>query len=379
METKEKTGKRRPAPTGRKPAAAGRKPAPAGRKPVASGRKAPVKSSAWKINQMKASVRAKNGSDRARREAAARAAKIKSLKQEVQNKPKRRVSRPKAPMQPVVYTQPKVFNRTRLIVQLLTIVVSVFAMVLCLSIFFRVETVTVSGNKAYSAWAVREASGIEDGDYLLTFSKSRACAKIKAGLPYVDTVRIGIKLPNTVNIVIEEIDVVYAIQDQNGIWWLMTSGGRIMEQTDAVGAADHTKVLGVAVLNPEKDAQATAFQPLDQSAQTTEATQQDPEASTPTPLIVTEQQKLNAALNILQALELNEVVGEAASVDVSDLSRIMLWYGTRYQVNLGDTGNMDYKISCLKYTVSSLSDYDSGELDISFTTWPDKVTYTPFD
>ena len=328
---------------------------------------------------MKASVQAKSGSDRARREAAARAAKIKSLKQEVQNKPKRRVSRPKAPMQPIVYTQPKVFNRTRLIVQLLTIVVSVFAMVLCLSIFFRVETVTVSGNKAYSAWAVREASGIEDGDYLLTFSKSRACAKIKAGLPYVDTVRIGIKLPNTVNIVIEEIDVVYAIQDQNGIWWLMTSGGRIMEQTDAMGAADHTKVLGVTVLNPEKDAQATAFQPLDQNAQSTETTQQDPEASTPTPLIVTEQQKLNAALNILQALELNEVVGEAASVDVSDLTRIMLWYGTRYQVNLGDTGNMDYKISCLKYTVSSLSDYDSGELDISFTTWPDKVTYTPFE
>ncbi len=95
--------------------------------------------------------------------------------------------------------------------------------------------------------------------------------------------------------------------------------------------------------------------------------------------MVTEQQKLNAALDILQSLELNEIVGEAASVNVADLTRIELWYGTRYQVNLGENVNMDYKIACLKHTVSTLSDYDSGELDISFTTWPDKVTYTPFE
>lgn len=359
METKEKTGK-------------GRSAAP-GKKAPAFGRKTAAKASARKVP-----ARSKTGSDRARREAAARAAKIKSLKKEVQNKPKRRVSRPRRPLQPVVYTQPKVFNRTRLIVQLLSIVAVVMAMVLCLSIFFRVEAVTVSGNKAYSAWAVREASGIQDGDYLLTFSKSRACAKIKAGLPYVDTVRIGIKLPNTVNIVIEEIDVVYAIQDQNGVWWLMTSEGRIMEQTDGLGSANHTRVLGVQLNNPEKDAQAAAFQPLMQNSQGSNPTAPQNEATGPAVVIVTEQQKLNAALDILQALELNEVVGEAASVDVSDLTRIELWYGTRYKVNLGDTGNMDYKIACLKYTVSSLSDYDSGELDISFTTWPDKVTYTPF-
>lgn len=370
METKEKTGKRPGAAPGKKAPAARRK-APAKAPAKAAARKAPPKKPL--------AARGKSGSDRARREAAARAARIKSLKQGVQNKPKRRVSRPKAPMQPVIYTQPKVFNRTRLIVQLLSIVAVVAAMVLCLSIFFRVEVVTVSGNKAYSSWNVKEASGIEDGDYLLTFNKSRACAKIKAGLPYVDTVRIGIKLPNTVNIVIEEIDVVYAIQDIDGIWWLMTSGGRIMEQTDAAGAANHTKVLGVKLNEPEKDALASAFQPLNQAPQTTDPTNPPDETTAPTPLIVTEQQKLNAALNILQALELNEVVGEAASVDVSDLSRIILWYGTRYQVNLGDTGNMDYKIACLKYTVSSLSDYESGELDISFTTWPDKVTYTPFE
>ena len=368
METKEKT-KRPAGKTGRGASAV---------RTAASKKSAGVKDYAAKTPEKKTAAR-RTGSDRARREAAARAARIKSMKQEVQKAPKRRVTKPRRPMQPVVYTQPKVFNRNRLIIQLVSIVAMVLAVVLCLSIFFRVEVVTVSGANAYSAWKVREASGIEEGDYLLTFSKARACAKIKAELPYVDTVRIGIKLPNTVNIVIEEIDVVYAIQDQNGIWWLMTSEGRIMEQTDAAGASAYTKVLGVKLNDPELDKQAVAFQDMTAEPRPTEETLPEGETQGPTPIVVTEQQKLNAALNILQALELNEVVGEAASVNVSDLTRIELWYGTRYQVNLGENLDMDYKIACLKYTVSTLSDYDSGELDISFTTWPDKVTYTPFD
>ncbi len=358
MDTKEKNRPRRaPAPRSKSPASAGTM----------------VKRTAAKNTRPT--------TDRARREAAARAARIKAMKRQVDNKPKRRVSRPSRPMQPVIYTQPKVFNRNRLLVQLTGIVAVVLALVLCLSIFFRVETITVSGANAYSAWAIREASGIEEGDYLMTFSKSRACAKIKAELPYVDTVRIGIKLPDTVNIVIEEIDVVYAVQDQNDAWWLMTSEGLVMEQSDAAQAGGYTKITGVKLNSPEPEKQASAYQELlsTPSEPQEDATEAGTEESQPTPLIVSEQQKLNAALEILQALELNEVVGEAASVDVSDLSRIVLWYGTRYQVNLGDTGNMDYKIACLKYTVSSLSDYDSGELDISFTTWPDKVTYTPFD
>jgi cell division protein FtsQ len=359
METKEK--KKRPVKPGNKrPAAA---PAKKRSAAPAPGKKRP----------------ARGGTDRSRREAAAKAARIKAMKQNVQKAPKRRVSKPKMPMQPIIYTQPKVFNRNRLILQLLSVVAVVLALVLCLSIFFRVKTITVSGADAYSAWAIREASGVEEGDYLLTFSKARACAKIKAELPYVDTVRIGIKLPDTVNIVIEEIDVVYAIQDADGIWWLITSEGKVMEQTDTIGASDYTKVTGVKIAAPEPQKQAVAYQELVSQPEESQETLPEGENQIPAPVLITEQQKLDAALGILRALELNEIVGEAASVDVSDLTRIQLWYGTRYQVNLGDNTNMDYKIACLKYTVSSLAEYDSGELDISFTIWPDKVTYSPFE
>jgi len=366
METKEKNAKR--------PASG-----PAKKRPASAARTTPPKKKPVSKTPAKKTAARRPASDRARREAAARAARVKAMKQKAQQSPKRRVSKLRRPTQPVVYTQPKVFNRNRFIVQLVSIVAAVMAVVLCLSIFFRVEVITVSGADAYGAWRVREASGIQEGDYLLTFGKARACAKIKAELPYVDTVRIGIKLPNTVNIVIEEIDVVYAIQDQDGIWWLITSDGKVMEQTDTAGASAYTKVLGVKLSSPEPDDQAVAFQELIEQTNPPEETFPEGETQVPRPIVVTEQQRLDAALNILRALEANEIVGEAASVDVSDMTRIELWYGARYQVNLGENTDMDYKIACLKGAVNKLSDYDSGELDISFTTWPDKVTYTPFD
>ena len=80
---------------------------------------------------------------------------------------------------------------------------------------------------------------------------------------------------------------------------------------------------------------------------------------------------------ILKALENNDIVGEAASVDVTSTEDIILWYGTRYQVNLGDTSRLDYKVDCMNDAILQMSDYQSGVLDISFTIWPNQVGYTP--
>ena len=81
---------------------------------------------------------------------------------------------------------------------------------------------------------------------------------------------------------------------------------------------------------------------------------------------------------ISKALESNDIVGEAASVDVTSTEDIILWYGTRYQVNLGDTSRLDYKIDCMNDAILQMSDYQSGVLDVSFTIWPNQVGYTPF-
>jgi cell division protein FtsQ len=272
----------------------------------------------------------------------------------------------------VVYTQPKVFNRNRLLLQLLIICASVLAMVMAMSVFFKVDVIKVSGAKAYSEWDVREASGIEIGDNLLTFSEPRASGQIQAKLPYVNEVRIGIKLPDTVIIYIEELEVAYAAKCSNGIWWLITSEGRVVEQIDDVRAESYTKIEGITLDNPVVNESAVAVEDSPQGVDPSQSTEETQVVT------VTNAQRLSAALTILQALENNGIVGEAASVNVTNLNAIVLWYGTRFQVNLGDISNVDVKIAWMNTAIGQLSEYDRGILDVSFTSWENEVGFTPF-
>lgn len=277
----------------------------------------------------------------------------------------------------VTYTDPAPFNLKRLLLQLAVVVAVVLAIVMGLSVFFRVEKVVVYGNNAYSAWTIQEASGIENGQNLLTFGSVRACGKIRTNLPYVDTVRIGIKLPDTVNIYIKEFDVVYAIASPGGEWWLMTSGGKITDKIDAGTANSYTKVLGVEVESPAVGADAKAVEELIPVTQ--ETTAEGEIVSTEPVFTITGADRLKAALMILDALELNDIVGEASSVNVASLNNLELMYGTRYQVKLGDSANMEYKIASMKQAVAQLNEYQTGILDCSFTTWTDRPGYTPYE
>ena len=357
----------------------------ASRKPSASGKTAARKPAEGKAPAKKPAARVKTapkpdpedisarkrayGKSKPKKKSAVAVWSDKLIKKRTARKTKKS-GQAKQPTPAVIYTQPQAFNRNRLLIQLVTVVAVVAALVLGLSVFFKVETIQVSGAEVYSEWTIREASGLQEGDNLLTFSHARSAALIKANLPYVDTVRFGIKLPDTVNIIVKEDEVVYAIKDQNGQWWLMNSAGRIVEMGDNSRASNHTQVLGVVLENPVIDERAVAMEAV--------SNETVPEGETVPIISTTGAQRLTAALQILKALEENDIVGEAASVDVTRIEDIILWYGSRYQVNLGDSARLDYKIACMNDVILQMSDYQSGILDISFTIWPTQVGYTPF-
>lgn len=294
----------------------------------------------------------------------------------------KRTNRPAQPAPAVIYTQPKAFNRTRLLVQMLSVAAVVAALVMSLSVFFKVKHITITGAQTYTPWAVEQASGIkkasEDtkGDNLFSFGHARAGAQIKAKLPYVKSVRVGIKLPDTVNIIIEEESVVYAIKDNTGTWWLMNASGRVVEMTNSSKAKNYTQILGVTLDNPAPNTMAVATE-----VQAAQPSQPADPTGEPVAVSTGGAQRLDAVKQILTALEANDIVGEAASVDVTRTEDIILWYGSRYQVNLGDTTDLEYKIACMNDVILQLGDYETGILDVSFTIWPEKnkVSYTPFE
>ncbi|MBE6960091.1 MAG: FtsQ-type POTRA domain-containing protein [Ruminococcaceae bacterium] len=273
----------------------------------------------------------------------------------------------------VVYLPAQHFNRNRLILVLVTVAAVVVALLVGVSVFFNVdaEKYSVSGCDKYTPEQIWKAAGIRDGENLLTIGIPQAAAKIMKELPYIESVRIGIKLPDKVYIEVVESKVVYAVQTSDNAWWLLNSEGKVVDRAPDGVETNHTKLLGVQIQNPEAGQAAQAYE--------IGSTGTD-ENGNPLPVTVTQAQRLQTALDIVQYLEENGIIGLAASVDVTDMGNLEMWYGHQYRVKLGNDSQLLYKISCFKAFLSDpkTDPYEEGELDISFTTWPNQVGFTPF-
>ena len=268
----------------------------------------------------------------------------------------------------VVYTQPKPFLRRRFVLHIATVFAVVMALILGMSLFFKVESVTVAGMDKYTAWDVREASGITDGENLLGISKAKISDSILKNLPYVKTVRVGIQLPGTVHIEITEFPVVYAIEDTQGSWWLIGSDGRVADTTTAAESLDMTRILGIRITNPEMGMMAVAEEP----------TPQEDEEGNVIPVTVYGRERLALALEIVKILESNGILGKMASVDVTDMGALTMWYGSQYRVLLGDQSRLSHKVGAMKSAINQFGSYDSGTLDVRFTVSADEVILSPF-
>ena len=260
----------------------------------------------------------------------------------------------------------KIFQRSRLYLQLITVFAIALGFCLGISIFFKVDTITVSGNNHYTPWTVAQASGIQEGENLLFFGRAGAQVKIKQSLPYVEKVRIGIKLPGTVNIVIEEVPVVYSIRDLDGSWWLISSTGRIVEQVNSASAGKSTAIDGVVLDAPVAGEQAVAW----------EAPAATDGEGNVIPSAGNNADRLKAALSIAQELERNEILGEAASIHVQDLQNIRLWYADRYEVRLGDSTDLAGKIAAMRVAIHKMGQFQTGVLELAPAGESWKVIYT---
>jgi len=284
--------------------------------------------------------------------------------------PKKAEKEAPRPLEDVVYMPPKPFMRNRLLLRLATVAAIVLALVLAMSVFFRVEHIQVSGLKQYTAWDISQASGIKQGDSLFSLGLPGAAARIKE-LNYVKDVRIGIRLPNMVIIDITEVRVTYAVRAQDNQWWLLDSSGRVIEKSAQEEPDNCTKILGVRLQNPKVGEQAVALEAA--------APEVDENGNT-IPVTVTEAHRLTVALNIADYLEANGIIGKAECIDVNDLGDIQFWYGQQYQAKLGDEQQLSHKVSLIKGAIDKLSQesHNSGVLDASLTVDKTGVRYTRF-
>jgi hypothetical protein len=161
--------------------------------------------------------------------------------------------------------------------------------------------------------------------------------------------------------------VVYAVQSIDESWWLVNSDGVVAEKTNAAEAEDHTRILGVLIENPEVGKTAVAHE------------EQAPAGPDTEPVTEYNWERLDAAVSIAQQLEAAGILGQIVTIDVSDLGDLEMWYGTRFQIYLGDHTNLHTKIRAVKSAIDQMDDYQAGRLDASFTTWPTQVEFKSFE
>lgn len=225
-------------------------------------------------------------------------------------------------------------------IKLITMFALVAALLFCVLIFFKVEVIEVEGSSHYSDEEIISASGLAEGDNLVLINKAAAASQIKAWLPYVEQVQISRKLPDRAIITVTECDAVAAAVSDTGQWWLLSADGKLLEQVDAATAQQYAVLSGVSLVSPVSGC-AAQMQEEEQSA---------------------------AAATILAAMEqwgLTEVI---TTVDLTKLYDIELWYGERFEIKLGSTENLAYKIQYLQAVLENLNDSQSGVIDLTFET-----------
>ena len=83
--------------------------------------------------------------------------------------------------------------------KLLSVFLICGCLVAAITLFFRVDTVVITGEKRYTEAEIRQASGVEDGDNLFLLNKYQVIRNIAEALPYIEieNTRIQRKLPDT--------------------------------------------------------------------------------------------------------------------------------------------------------------------------------------
>jgi len=214
----------------------------------------------------------------------------------------------------------------------------VAAILLGITLFFKVNTIEVRGNSVYDAQTVIAASGLEQGDNLLAVSRAAVAARIEVALPYVEHVRITRVLPDTVVLEITESQSVFSVSSDTGEYWLMNFSGKLLETVTQEEAQSHPAITGFTVTAPEAGTKAVSASG----------------------------DSLDATLTLLSSLQGTGLTDKFTRIDVSKSYDVVAWYGDQFEIQFGTTQEMEYKIKYLQAVLQELTQYQTGTIDLTF-------------
>jgi len=231
-------------------------------------------------------------------------------------------------------------NQTGFLGKLLIMLALVAAIVLGVAIFFQVNDVQVQGNRIYSAEQVIEASGLENGDNLLMVNRASVVGNVQAQLPYVQKVSVGRILPDTVVIRVQESEIAGIVEADVGSKWYVNAEGRILGSSLDGFQGQIIELTGFTVTAPVAGQQAVASVEMEEN--------------------------MEAALQVLTEMEGSGLIEQVTGINAEKNYDIHLYCGEQYDILLGGTDQLDYKVWYLQGVLEQLQPYQAGIIDLTF-------------
>ncbi len=204
----------------------------------------------------------------------------------------------------------------------------------------KVGEITVAPTTQYDPRQIVSLTGIQAGDHLFSFSASQVASVLEKNFPYLKNVKISRSLPSGVHV-------------------------------------DFTEDLGAMCIRLGED-----YYPIDASQKVLKRCSSPDDGNTHRITIVsdrisrcvvgekieyTDSTLFSMVDDILKAVDENGVLEQIDTIDLRDKFDLVMDFDSRFEIRLGSTENLKYKIAMVVKVVDELYDDDAGVIDVRET------------
>lgn len=225
----------------------------------------------------------------------------------------------------------------RIFLTLLTFCIVIGAIVASLTVFLKVAKIEVRGAAYYTNEQIIKSSEIQVGDNLFAINKFAVSSKILADFPYLESIKITRRLPDTFIFDVTErkpcgyIDT----EDQR---WIIDRAGYLLERVEKTKQVSGANIIaGEQLLAPKPGGKINWA----------------------------EEEKRNALVAVLGELTSYNLVEKVREVNVSALYSIQFTYEDRLKIVIGSTEDIAKKFKMLQAVLPQLAPTDRGTVNLS--------------
>ena len=241
------------------------------------------------------------------------------------------ITPPKEPVNPYIK------KIRRFLLGAVTILILVAVCVgMSLTVFFKIDEITVEGKTRYDNDKIIAASMINEGDNLLLCNTSPGTKKIQEEFPYIEEVDIQKNLFNKINIKVTEAKPSYVVENNNK-YLILSKKGKIIE-IDSLNKYDNIpQISGAKLKNVNLSSE-----------------------------IQYEDKNLKKYLDKIMENVSKYKIADIRTIDISDTTSIKLVKSNGFSIILGTFEEIEYKLETAANILSkNVRENLSGTLDVS--------------